>query len=367
MPTIIQDLYVQGGQSIWLDSFNKTWMSNGKLKELIQNGLRGIIFDTQSMHELIQDTKAYDKEIQLFHTPDKDPFELFDDLLQEDVRSVADLFAPIFQVTEGLDGYVSLPLDPRLFYDSELLVNEGIRLLKKIRRPNIMFQIAASDEGLRAAEELIANGINVHIVHVFSLAKYMEAQKAYTQGLQRWRESGAIARTVNSIVSINYDVIHKVFSRVMSADSTIGLFLKEMQGDLGLYTCYHVLQAYYAYLSTAVFKDLKNCGAHAQKIVWGPCARIPGQKRTILNIESYIANATIAALDLDSVDLFIEEGKVADGFAEYESESEQVFDRLKTSGVDVDSIFTKLLFDAIAKDQSQIAHLLETLKYKKKW
>jgi transaldolase len=367
MPTIIQELYVQQGQSVWLDRFNKEWLLNRKLKELIQCGLRGVCLDYQTMHEVIHDTKHYDKAIKLFHTPDGDPLKLCNDLIMDDVRSVADLVAPLYHVTEGGDGFVSVPIDPRLVYDSALLIKEGIRLFKEIRRPNIMFQIPASEEGFLTTEELTAVGINVHVRHVFSFESYKRAQNAYTNGLKRWISTGALARTVNSVVSIDYNRMQKAFAPFILSDSSLGFHLKEFNGDFGIYSCYRILQEYYSYLKSDALRVLKQNGAHPQKLAWGPCFYFPGEARDVRSVEALIANATVTTLDYDTFETFLDEGHMSNGLTQYDNPSDGVFDILKAQGVDHQKICEQLLVSAIAREQSQFSFLLQTLKAKKKW
>jgi len=366
MPTIIQDLYVQGGQSVWLDGYDKSWMVNGTLKGMVQNGLRGIIFDYQSMHVLLQDTDFYDKQIKTLYVPDQDPLELFNKLILDDIRSAADLFAPIYHVTRGVDGYVSVPIDPRHAYDAKNLFREGLSLFKTIRRPNIMFQAPATDEGFQAARELVVSGVNVHITHVISLEQYRRAYGAYISGLKELIATGALARTVTCFVGVQFDLIHQAFASYISSTESFGLALAECNGDLGLYTCRKIYEEFIQNNASEEFQELKQKGSHIQKLIWGPVSSRLKEMRDVKEIESMIANYTIAALDQASFEHFIEEGQLSEGFESKEIEAENIFEIMRNESVDCDGIFTKLLLDSIVFEQSAFTHLLNTLKYKKK-
>jgi hypothetical protein len=368
MSTLIQDLYVQKGQSVWLNGYDKSRVPGNQLKQMIQNGLRGMILDYNSMLFLLQNTNEYDKQITLHHIPDEDPIELFNKLFRDEVRAVADLFAPIYHVTMGLDGYISVPVDPRYSHDNGTLISETLRLFKTIRRPNLMFQIPATTEGLSAARELILSGVSVHLTDVFSVEQYKKAFAVYADTLEQVVDAGVLVRTIACFVSVVCEHVHHAFARHFLGDKTIEKILEDFKGDLGLYTGARIYHLSANDFLTDRLESLKQKGCHRQRLIWGPCPR-PSQKNSALEcLEAFIAQHTILALDHAGVELFIEEGHISDGISEKMHDSaEDIFCLLQNAGVDCAQIFMKLQYDAIARKQSSFSELLRTLKYKKKW
>ena len=199
--TVLRDL-CETGQSIWLDNINRSMIESGRLKELINLGLRGMTSNPTIFDKAISTSTDYDEEILQLSNSDKTTFQIYDDLTTKDIQDAADLFLPIYEETRGLDGYVSLEINPHLAFNTNETIEEGKRLHQKVNRPNVMFKVPSTEEGFGAVEELISSGINVNITLIFSLEQYIKTAQAYMRGIKLLLENNGDPRSVHSVASV---------------------------------------------------------------------------------------------------------------------------------------------------------------------
>ena len=184
MPSTIQQL-AEYGQSIWLDYINRAMIESGELKQRIRNGLRGMTSNPSIFNQVISSGTEYDERIIKLKDKGKSTFEIYDELTVADIQDACDQFAETYRETNGLDGYVSLEINPRLADKVKEQAQEGTRLYKKVNRPNVMIKVPSTNEGFPVIEELTASGINVNVTLIFSLRQYVKSAEAYMKGLKR--------------------------------------------------------------------------------------------------------------------------------------------------------------------------------------
>src|SRR5580698_10547461 len=190
------------GQSIWIDSISRSMITGGKLKSLIDQGLRGQTSNPTIFKQAISASTDYDAKIQQLAESGKSTFEIYDELTIKDVQDAADLFRGVYETTKGLDGYVSLEINPKLGNELESQLKEGVRLWQKLNRPNVMIKVPATKNGLGVVEGLIGQGINVNVTLIFSAEQYQQVVWAYLKGLNHLSQSGGDVKKVHSVASI---------------------------------------------------------------------------------------------------------------------------------------------------------------------
>ena len=177
-------------------------INSGKLKLLIDQGLRGQTSNPTIFKQAISTSTDYDAKIQQLAEAGKSTFEIYDELTIKDVGDAADLFRGVYESTQGLDGYVSLEINPKLGNQLDPQLKEGIRLWQKLNRPNVMIKVPATKNGLGVVEGLIAQGINVNVTLIFSAEQYSQVVWAYLKGLNHLAKSGGDLKKVHSVASI---------------------------------------------------------------------------------------------------------------------------------------------------------------------
>ena len=167
------------GQSLWVDNISRSFIVNGQLKALIDQGLRGQTSNPTIFKQAISSSNDYDQKIQQLNESGSSTLEIYDELTVKDVADAADLFKGVYEKTQGLDGYVSLEINPKLGNEFETQLKEGIRLWEKLARPNVMIKVPATKNGMNVVEGLIAQGINVNVTLIFSAEQYFEVTRSY--------------------------------------------------------------------------------------------------------------------------------------------------------------------------------------------
>ncbi len=190
------------GQSVWLDSIDRSLLDSGKLKQLIDQGLKGMTSNPTIFHKAISSRPDYDERIVRLYEAGKSTFEIYDDLTIWDIQEACDHFQPVYESTGRLDGYVSLEINPLLAHDTKASIEEGKRLFKKVSRPNCMIKVPATGAGFPVIEALLAEEINVNVTLIFSLEQYVRTAEAYLRGLNQLAHQNRELKNVRSVASV---------------------------------------------------------------------------------------------------------------------------------------------------------------------
>src|SRR5689334_3975956 len=189
MSTPLQQL-AERGQSVWIDYLSRKFVKEGDLKGLVEQGVVGVTSNPTIFQAAIAEGDAYDDQIRELSAELDDPKEIFWRLAVDDIRDACDVLRPVWDEGNGKDGWVSLEVDPNLAHDTEKTKSEARRLHDLVDRPNLYIKIPATQEGLQAIEDTIADGIPVNVTLIFSLERYRKVAEAYIKGLQRFVDGG---------------------------------------------------------------------------------------------------------------------------------------------------------------------------------
>jgi transaldolase len=193
------------GQSVWLDNISKAILDAGELKKLIdEDGLRGVTSNPTIFEKAINGSRDYDVALSELAQAGRTVDEIYEALVIDDIRRATDLLRPLFRASDGLDGYVSLEVSPKLANETQRTLEEARRLWAKVDRANVMIKVPATPAGIPAIEQLISEGINVNVTLMFSMEHYVRVAEAYVRGLQARAQSGqplAVASVASFFVS----------------------------------------------------------------------------------------------------------------------------------------------------------------------
>ncbi len=192
----------QYGQSIWMDNLTRDLIQSGELKRLVENqGICGITSNPSIFQKAIAGNAIYDKDIEAGIRAHKSTLEIYESLIFEDIRNACDILRPVYDSSEGLDGYVSIEVPPNIAHDTESTVREARRYYKQIDRPNVMVKIPGTTEGIPAIEQAIHEGINVNVTLLFSVESYVNVAWAYIRGLEARVADGQDIYKTSSVAS----------------------------------------------------------------------------------------------------------------------------------------------------------------------
>jgi transaldolase/transaldolase/glucose-6-phosphate isomerase len=207
----------QAGQSIWLDFITRSFMDQGKLKALIDNdGLRGVTSNPTIFQKAISAGNEYDATITSLIKKDMPTEDIFWELAIADIQRACDLFKPVYESSQGADGFVSIEVSPRLARDSDATVKQARDLFARVARPNVMVKIPATKEGIPAIEQAIGEGININITLIFALERYQEVMDAWLAGLEHLTKSGKPLNRVASVASFFVSRVDSLVDKLLT-------------------------------------------------------------------------------------------------------------------------------------------------------
>ena len=367
--TKILQLY-EFGQSVWLDYISCSLIEKGKLKEMIKTGLRGMTSNPTIFDKSISSSNDYDKKIQSLFLSGKTTFEIYDALTIDDIRDAADLFIPVYEETQGLDGYVSLEINPKLAFKAHETIEEGKRLCQKVNRMNVMLKIPSTEEGFQAAEELLASGINVNVTLIFSLGQYIKTAHAYVKGIKRFVEKNGDAGKVRSVASIFVSRIDTTCDKLLDEmrDGEHDRQKKEkfapLKGKAAVANSALIYEEFSKIFSTDEFNQLKNKGANIQRVLWGSTSAKNPAYSDIKYVTELIAKDTVNTMPQATLEAFLGHGSVKEALTGDGYEARKLIGELRDVRIDINNVCAKLLQDGIIAFEKSFESLLDSIEKK---
>jgi transaldolase len=321
------------GQSLWLDNITRDLLNNGTLRRYIDDlSVTGLTSNPTIFDHAIKTSGAYDTAIRDASTKGKSGEDLFFDLALEDITRAANLFRPIYDRSNGVDGWVSLEVSPLLAHDSASTLAEARELFARASRPNLLIKIPGTKEGLPAIEEAIFAGIPVNVTLLFSREQYLAAAGAYMRGIQRRIEAGLNPK-VGSVASL-------FVSRWDTA--VAGKVSPGLANQLGIAIARRTYKAYAKLLGSASWQRVFNEGALPQRLLWASTGTKDPTASDTLYIERLVAPLTVNTMPEATLNAFADHGQIGGRTAMDGDDCEAVLMRFAKAGIDVDALATQL-------------------------
>ncbi|TEU01219.1 MAG: transaldolase [Candidatus Stahlbacteria bacterium] len=360
------------GQSVWLDYISRSIIETGKLKSMIDMGLRGMTSNPSIFNKAVSGAQEYDREIEKAYKSGKTILEIYDDLTVRDIRDAADIFKDVYEKTNGLDGYVSLEINPKLAYNTRKTIEEGKRLYEKVNRPNVMFKVPSTDEGFPAVEELISECINVNITLIFSLQQYEETTKAYFRGLEGLLQKGGELSKVHSVASVfvsrkDTSVDNLIEERLSKEkDKASKSKLESLKGKAGIANSALIYERYLEIFYGDDFRKLQEKGANVQRVLWGSTSTKNPTYSDIKYVTELIAKNTVNTMPENTLSAFLDHGVVKEALTGDALEYHKVINELRGIGIDINDVCRKLLEDGVEAFEESFNSLLNSIEEKSK-
>lgn len=368
--TTIQEL-TEFGQSIWLDYISRSLIDTGKLKQMIHTGVRGMTSNPSIFDKAISSSNDYDVRIDELKQMKKSTFEIYDELTIKDIQDAADFFKPVYEETKGLDGYVSLEINPRLAYQTAETVKEGKRLYHTVNRPNVLFKVPSTEPGFRAIEELLAQGINVNITLIFSLPQYINTAHAYIKGVSRFAQNNGDISRLASVASVFVSRVDTLVDKLLDEkiaeqnDETKNK-LESLKGKAAVANAAIIFSKYKEIFSSKEFKEIQKKGARVQRLLWGSTST----KNPVYSDTKYVAELigenTINTIPEKTLNAFLYHGVVKQALTDNIAEPKEIISELSKNSINVDAICEKLLSDGVAAFEKSFDSLLTSITEKAK-
>ena len=353
----------QLGQSVWLDYIRRSFVTGGDLKRLVQqDGLAGVTSNPTIFEKAIAGSSDYDDRLRqvLSRQPHADSRTVFEALALEDIRMAAGVLYEVFERTEGQDGFVSFEVAPEFARDTERTVAEARRLWAALGRPNVMIKVPATPEGIPAIEELIAEGININITLMFSLAHYEAVAQAYIRGLERCSSPARVASVASFFVSRVDTMVDKELERIGTPEALA------LRGKAAIANSKIVYRRFQEVFNGAQFAALRARGCHVQRPLWASTSTKNPAYRDVVYVEELVGMDTVNTLPPATLDAFRDHGDVRGAtVAEDLDEARTVLHGLKRLGIDLEAITTQLQVDGVSSFAKSYDDLLAALDSKR--
>lgn len=369
MPTKLEQL-AEYGQSIWLDYISRSLVNSGRLKNMINQGLRGMTSNPTIFDKAISSGTDYDVGVQQLKKKNKSTFDIYDAITIKDIQDAADAFTHIYEQTNGLDGYVSLEINPQLAYQTQETIQEGKRLHAAVNRPNVMFKVPSTEKGFQAITALLAEGINVNITLIFSVQQYVKTAKAYLDGITILLQKKGDARTVRSVASVFVSRIDTAIDDLLEAkagqDTTRNKKLEALKGKAAVANAVMIYKQYLEIFSSAEFKQLQEQGANVQRVLWGSTSTKNPTYSDIKYVSELIAKNTVNTAPEKTIEAFIDHGIVQEALTGDVREAQKIIDELFTCGIDINTVCENLLEAGVIAFERSFDSLIQSIEKKAK-
>jgi transaldolase len=357
------------GQSIWYDNISRTLLERGELKAMIQDEkIRGVTSNPSIFNKAIGTSDVYEEDISALAAQGLDREEVYEALAIEDIQRAADLFRPLYDETEGGDGYVSLEVSPYLARDTEATLEEAKRLWKTVDRPNLMVKIPGTKEGLPAITQAVAAGINVNITLLFSIDRYREVMDAYLSGLEKRLEDG---EPIDSVASVASFFISRIETK---ADQRLQAVIEKgnrdpdragkLLGKIAVASGKLAFEAYQAVFSEdhERFAALQAQGANVQRLLWASTSTKNDAYSDVKYVEELIGPGTINTMPERTLQAFLDHGKAAVTVDQNVHQAHEALEELAALGIDIRVITRELVDEGVQKFADSFTALLETIE-----
>ncbi len=340
------------GQSIWLDYISRSLLASGELQSLIDKGLRGVTSNPAIFEKAIDSSSDYDGDIRKLAVSGKSVNEIYEALVTGDVRGAADLMRPVYDATDGVDGYVSLEVNPKLAHDTDGTITEARHLFAALDHPNVLIKVPATPAGVPAIKTLISEGINVNVTLIFSVAQYEAISEAYIAGLEKRVADGGDVTRVASVASV---FVSRIDVAVDAALEKVGN--SELQGKIAVANARMIYARFREIFGGARWESLAKLGARVQRPLWASTSTKNPDYPDTLYVDSIIGADTVNTLPPATMEAFLDHGQVALTLETDLEKSREQLASLADLGVDLNVITGKLLDDGV----DAFARAFETL------
>jgi transaldolase len=354
------------GQSIWLDYIRRDLITGGELRRLIEeDGLRGMTSNPAIFEKAIVDSHDYDESIRVMALKGKGAAEIYETISHRDVQSAADEFRPLYDRTDGKDGYVSLEVNPHLAHDTDGTMLEARRLWSALNRPNVFIKVPATIEGLPAIQQLICEGINVNVTLLFGLPRYRQVAEAYISGLETRLAQGKAVKHVASVASFFVSRIDSnvdsLLAPILAQGGNVADVAKEVRGQVAIASAKLAYKIYKEIFGTLRFKQLAEAGARVQRLLWASTGTKNPDYSDVKYIETLIGPDTVNTVPVETLNAYRNHGIAKASLENEVAEAAGVLKRLSGLGINIDKVTQQLEDQGVEKFNKPFDNLMNTL------
>ena len=363
----------QYGQSIWMDNLARDLIRSGELKQLIESrGICGITSNPAIFEKAIAGNVIYDDAIEAGIRAGKSVEEIYESLIFEDIRNACDIFLPVYESSNGLDGYVSIEVSPTIARDTQKTTTEAQRYYEAIDRPNVMIKIPGTPEGLPAVEASIAAGLSVNVTLLFSVQSYVDTAWAYIRGLESRAAKGEDISNIASVASfflsrIDSNIDDRIDEKLKGADSAVQEEkLKAVKGKVAIANAKIAYQEYKKIIASDRWQALAAKGATVQRLLWASTSTKNPDYNDVMYVDELVGPETVNTLPPATIEACADHCDVASRIETDVDAAYNLIASLKDPdiNIDLDEVMDELLAEGIDKFVKPFESLMGSLTTK---
>lgn len=361
------------GQSIWMDNLSRDLIESGQLKELMTSrGICGITSNPAIFEKAIAGNKIYDADIAAGIKAGKSITEIYESLVFDDIRAACDIFKPVYDATEGQDGYVSIEVPPTIANDTDSTIREARRYAEAIGCENVMIKIPGTPEGLPAVTATIAAGISVNVTLLFSVQSYIETAWAYIAGLEQRAAAGHEIGSIKSVASfflsrIDSNIDDRLDAKVAAGvDAATAAKLQGLKGKIAIANAKIAYQKYKEIFSSDRWQALAAQGATVQRLLWASTSTKNPTYSDVMYVDELVGPNTVNTLPPNTIEACADH---CDPANRIETDLEKAEGAIATLAdpdvaIDLDAVMDELLAEGIDKFIKPFESLMDSLAAK---
>src|SRR5512138_1848584 len=345
----------QLGQSLWMDNIQRSQLENGEIKAMIERGdIRGMTSNPSIFNHAIGKTKDYDSALMPLAWAGWDAKKIFWQLAIEDIRAACDLFSPLYEETNGGDGYVSIEVSPDVAHDTDATLAQAEQLWARVRRPNLMVKIPATKEGIPAIRKVISVGVNINVTLIFSLKRYAEVMEAYLSGLE---DRAAAGHPIDHIASVASFFVSRV-------DSKIDPKLPDgspLRGKAAIANAKFAYDEFQKTFAGRRWENLKHKAPRVHRPLWASTStKSPNYPDTIY-VDNLIGPETVNTVPPATLIAFGDHGKAEVTLTRDLDQSEEALKQLEAAGISMDVVTQELEDEGVKAFAEAFTQLMKTI------
>ncbi len=349
------------GVSVWVDSLSREMLETGELKRLVHDdAVVGVTSNPTIFEKALSTGDWYDAQLRAELERSDDTKEVFFALAVEDIKRACDLLHPVWERTEGVDGFVSLEVDPDLAYERDATFEQAKVLTERVDRQNLFVKIPATVPGLGAIEDSIAAGRSINVTLIFSLERHAAVAEAFVRGLERLVAAGGDPTHVASVASF---FVSRVDTEADRRLAEVGR--EDLQGRLAIDNAKLAYQHYLEVFSGPRWDALAAAGARPQRCLWASTSTKNPAYRDVLYVEELIGRDTVNTMPFETIAAFQDHGECRETLTKGVAEARALLRELAAAGVDYDDVTDTLEREGVQKFSDSFASLLEGIDAKR--
>ncbi len=348
------------GVSVWLDDLSRDRLRSGNLQELIDTkSVVGVTTNPSIFQAALSKGDAYDDQVKELAERGADVDATIRTVTTDDVREACDVLRPQWEASDGVDGRVSIEVDPRLAHDEEKTVQQAIELWKIVDRPNLFIKIPAMEEGIPAITAVLAEGISVNVTLIFSVERHRAVMDAYLAGLEAAKKGGHDISKIHSVASFFVSRVDtEVDKRLEKIGTDEALALRGQAGVANARLAYAAYEE--VFVGGERFEKLKGGGARVQRPLWASTGVKNPDYSDTLYVTELVAPNTVNTMPEKTIDAVADHGVIrGDTVTGTADAAQEVFDKLEAVGIDLQDVFVTLENEGVEKFEKSWQELLD--------